>query len=112
MPEFVVSYLKDGWNLTANVYDEINTKSTVTQYRSGDILHAEFTATRTIDKWTFGPVAYYAGQVSDDKSSAFYGGGRKTNTFHKFAGGASAGFELLAAPRTPSASHVRRCPTV
>ena len=39
MPEFVVSYLKDGWNLTANVFEEINTRSTVTQYRSGDILH-------------------------------------------------------------------------
>ncbi len=30
LPEFVVSYLKDGWNLTANIYGEINTKSTVT----------------------------------------------------------------------------------
>jgi hypothetical protein len=30
MPEFVVSYLKDGWNLTANIFEEINTKSTVT----------------------------------------------------------------------------------
>src|SRR5258708_38754728 len=77
MPEFVVSYLKNGWNLTANIFEEINTKSTVTQYRSGDILHAEFTATKTIGKWTVGPVAYYAGQVSDDKSSAFYGGGHK-----------------------------------
>jgi hypothetical protein len=26
-----------------------------------DILHAEFTATKTIGKWTIGPVAYYAG---------------------------------------------------
>ncbi len=85
MPEFVVSYLKDGWNLTANIYDEINTKSTVTQYRSGDILHAEFTATKTIGKWTFGPVAYYAGQVSDDRSSAFYGGAINVNRYDIWA---------------------------
>ena len=35
-PNLVVSYLKDGWNLTANVFDEINTANTVTNYRSGD----------------------------------------------------------------------------
>jgi hypothetical protein len=75
MPEFVVSYLKDGWNFTPNIFEEINTKNTITQYRSGDILHAEFTATKSIGKWTVGPVAYYAGQVTNDQSSAFYGGG-------------------------------------
>jgi hypothetical protein len=68
-PEFIVSYLKDGWNLSAAIYDEINTRNTVTQYKSGNILHADFTATKTIGNWTFGPVAYYYGQVSDDSCS-------------------------------------------
>ena len=45
---------------------EMNTRSTVTNYKSGDIFHAEFTATKTIGNWTFGPVGYYAGQVTDD----------------------------------------------
>jgi hypothetical protein len=75
MPEFVVSYLKDGSNFTPNIFEEINTKNTITQYRRRDILHAEFTATKSIGKWTVGPVAYYAGQVTNDQSSAFYGGG-------------------------------------
>jgi hypothetical protein len=100
MPEFVVSYLKDGWNLTANVFEEINTKSTVTQYRSGDILHAEFTATKTIGKWTAGPVAYYAGQVSDDKSSAFYGGAINVNRYNIWAVGASLGYNFGPAQLT------------
>jgi len=100
MPEFVVSYLKDGWNLTANIYDEINTKSTVTQYRSGDILHAEFTATKTIGKWTFGPVAYYAGQVTDDRSSAFYGGALNVNRYNIWAMGASLGYNFGPAQLT------------
>jgi hypothetical protein len=69
-PEVIVSYLKDGWNLSAAVYEEFNTRSTVSQYQSGDILHADFTATKTIGKWTFGPVAYYYGQVSDDSCTA------------------------------------------
>jgi hypothetical protein len=65
-PEAILSYLKDGWNLTVAVYDEINTANSVTHYTSGDILHADFTATKTIGKWTIGPVAYYYGQVTDD----------------------------------------------
>ena len=69
-PEVIVSYLKDGWNLSAAIYEEINTRSTVSNYRSGNILHADFTATKTIGKWTLGPVAYYYGQVSDDSCSA------------------------------------------
>ena len=68
-PEVIVSYLKDGWNLSAAIYEEINTRNTVSNYRSGDILHADFTATKTIGKWTIGPVAYYYGQVSDDSCS-------------------------------------------
>ena len=68
-PEVIFSYLKDGWNLSAAIYDEINTRNTVTQYKTGDILHADFTATKTIGKWTFGPVAYYYGQVSSDSCS-------------------------------------------
>ncbi|MDR3489169.1 MAG: transporter [Bradyrhizobium sp.] len=65
-PELILSYLKDGWNLTAAIYAEFNTANTVTHYTTGDLLHADFTATKTIGKWTFGPVAYYVGQVSND----------------------------------------------
>jgi hypothetical protein len=78
-PEAIISYLKDGWNLSAAVYGEFNTANSITGYTSGDILHADFTATKTIGKWTFGPVAYYEGQVSNDSCSsgaclAAYGG--------------------------------------
>src|SRR6201996_756762 len=69
-PEVIVSYLKDGWNLSAAIYEEFNTRNTVSNYRSGNILHADFTATKTIGKWTLGPVAYYYGQVTDDSCSA------------------------------------------
>jgi hypothetical protein len=65
-PEAILSYLRDGWNLTAAVYEEINTANSSSHYTSGNILHADFTATKTIGKWTLGPVAYYYGQVTDD----------------------------------------------
>jgi len=54
-PELIVSYLKDGWNLSAALYEELNTKNSISQYTTGDIIHADFTATKTIGKWTFGP---------------------------------------------------------
>ena len=69
-PEVITSYLKDGWNLSAAIYEELNTRNTVSQYTTGDILHADFTATKTIGKWTFGPVAYYYGQISNDSCTA------------------------------------------
>jgi hypothetical protein len=69
-PEAIISYLANGWNLSAAVYGEFNTASTVTGYTGGDILHADFTATKTIGKWTIGPVAYYYGQVSNDSCSS------------------------------------------
>jgi hypothetical protein len=69
-PELIVSYLRDGWNLSAAMYVEIDTENRFTHYTSGDLFHADFTATKTIGKWTFGPVAYYVGQVTDDKCPA------------------------------------------
>jgi hypothetical protein len=65
-PELLLSYLKDGWNLTVAMYEEFNTANQITHYTTGDIFHADFTATKTIGKWTFGPVAYYVGQVTND----------------------------------------------
>ena len=66
-PEFALSHLKDGWNLTAFLYEEFNTANTRDRYTNGDIFHLDFTATKTIGKWTFGPVGYYVAQVTDDK---------------------------------------------
>jgi hypothetical protein len=66
-PELILSYLGGGWNLSAAIYDEINTANTRDNYTTGDIFHVDFTATKTIGKWTFGPVGYYVAQVTDDK---------------------------------------------
>jgi hypothetical protein len=96
-PNIVVSYFKDGWNLTANIFDEINTKNTVTGYTSGDVLHTELTATKTFGNWTFGPVGYYVGQVTNDKSSEFYGGEINVNRYNIWAAGALVGYNFGAA---------------
>jgi hypothetical protein len=66
-PELIVSYLGGGYNLSAAIYAEFNTANSQDNYTQGTIFHADFTATKTIGKWTLGPVAYYAAQVTDDK---------------------------------------------
>jgi hypothetical protein len=66
-PELALSYLANGWNMTAFIYEEFNTANTHTNYTTGDIFHVDWTVTYTIGKWTFGPVGYYVAQVSDDK---------------------------------------------
>ncbi|MBO4225269.1 transporter [Bradyrhizobium neotropicale] len=73
-PEFFLSYLKDGWNLTAAFAYEMPMANSFTGYRSGDVLHADFTATKRIGKWTLGPVGYYVGQVTSDKTTSYYKG--------------------------------------
>ena len=88
-PEVIVSYLKDGWNLSAALYEEFSTKNSLDGYQTGDIFHADFTATKTIGKWTFGPVAYYVAQVTNDSCGVgcLVPGGTAGNAqrFHIFA---------------------------
>ncbi|MBY0380378.1 MAG: transporter [Xanthobacteraceae bacterium] len=93
-PAVLFSYLKNGWNLTANISDEISTENTLTKYRTGDIFHVDITATKTIDKWTVGPVAYYAGQITNDKSSAFYNYRINVNRYDQVAVGGLVGYNF------------------
>jgi hypothetical protein len=93
-PELIVSYLKNGWNVTGLLLYEINTPNTLTGYRTGDVLHAEFAATKTIDRWTFGPVGYYVGQVTNDTSSAFYNYAVSSNRMNIWAAGGLIGYDL------------------
>jgi hypothetical protein len=93
-PGVVASYLKDGWKLTANLSEEFNTKSTKTDYRTGNILHLELTGTHTFGSWTIGPVASYIGQVTNDQSSAFYKNTVTTNRYDIYSVGALVGYNF------------------
>jgi hypothetical protein len=93
-PELIVSYLKDGWNLTANVFEEFHTKNPISGYQTGDIFHAEFTATKTIGNWTFGPVGYLAAQVTNDTSSAYYNYVINSNQSSRIGAGGLIGYNF------------------
>jgi hypothetical protein len=47
-----------------------HTQNPLSHYTSGNIFHADFTATKTFGKWTLGPVAYCYGQVTNDTCAA------------------------------------------
>jgi hypothetical protein len=106
-PDFVLSYANNGWNFTAYTYYEHNTKNERSGYTSGDIFHADLTATKQFGKWTIGPVAYYVGQLTSDRSSAAFdtfldrsvlvpGGihGFNAGKFEQFAVGGLAGYDF------------------
>jgi len=69
-PELILSYLGGGYNLSVALYEEFNTRNSRDGYTTGDIFHADFTATKTFGKWTLGPVAYYVAQVTNDSCAA------------------------------------------
>jgi len=79
----------------------VNTRD---HYTNGNIFHVDFTATKTIGKWTLGPVGYYVAQVTDDKCPvgvcrAFNPAGTLLNTqrFQLFALGGLVEYNFGAA---------------
>jgi hypothetical protein len=80
-PSGSISYLGDGWDLTAHAVYEFNTSSAGhtgafagtplapfgVGYQSGDQFFLDLTATKKIGKWEIGPVAYFKWQTTDDK---------------------------------------------
>ncbi len=66
-PSFAISYLKNGWNLTAtNVYD-VNAEDTLTHYQSGDVYYLDLTAVKTVGRVTAGLIGNYTQQTGDDR---------------------------------------------
>ncbi|MDH4414554.1 MAG: transporter [Rhizobium sp.] len=71
-----VSYLANGWNLSAHANYFVHTKNPDTDYRSGDELIVNWTAMKDVGGFSIGPVGYLRQQVTDDRNEgSFYGRG-------------------------------------
>ena len=71
-----VSYLADGWNLSAHANYFMHAENPDTQYRSGNEFLLNWTAMKDVGGFSVGPVGYFRQQVTDDRNSgSFYGGG-------------------------------------
>lgn len=67
-PSVGISWLHDGWNVSASFNYDINFKNTDSGYRSGNILVGDYSITKTIGKWTVGVSGYSVNQFTNDKS--------------------------------------------
>jgi hypothetical protein len=79
-PNAALSYIGDGWDLTARFVYDINGASAGHTgpfagtpaaafgigYRSGDQLFVDLTATKKFGNWEIGPVGYIGGQLTSD----------------------------------------------
>ncbi|GEO81554.1 SphA family protein [Pararhodospirillum oryzae] len=68
-PDLGISWLHDGWNLSADMHLTFPVDSTNApgyEYHSGDQFSADYTATKTLDKWTLGLGAHQQHQLNRD----------------------------------------------
>jgi len=68
-PGLGISWLHDGWNLSAQLYYDTSTKNDRTDYQSGDQIAIDYTATKTIGSWTVGLGAFQLNQLEKDTAS-------------------------------------------
>jgi hypothetical protein len=65
-PDFGLTYLANGWNISGKLLYDFNTVNTTTNYQSGQLLTTELTVGRTFGKWTVGGGGYYWTQTTRD----------------------------------------------
>jgi hypothetical protein len=69
-PDFALTWLDNGWNLTAHAVLDFNTTNDDTKYSSGDVFYLDLTAGKSIGKWSFGVGANYTQQFTNDTRPA------------------------------------------
>ncbi|HEX7323921.1 MAG TPA: transporter [Rhodanobacteraceae bacterium] len=65
-PNFALSYLRNGWDITINNVFDFNAMNPQTHYRSGDGYYADLTVAKMVGPWTAGVVGNYSRQFTDD----------------------------------------------
>jgi len=74
-PNVGISWLHAGWNLSADFWYTWSMKATDADIQSGGMFQADYTATYTCGKWTFGVGATQNLQVDQDKGVFLNGAG-------------------------------------
>jgi hypothetical protein len=90
-PGVGVSWLHDGWNLSADMQYDYNLIDSATHYLSGDQIAIDYTATKTFDKWTAGLGAYQENQLERDR---LHGVGVADSSRQTYGIGPIAGYDF------------------
>lgn len=72
-PDLAVSWLRGGWNLSVSLHYAINLNDSkyhfdggVYNYKSGDVIAADYTLTKKLGKWKVGVGGYSEDQITSD----------------------------------------------
>ena len=93
-PGLGLEFQKGGFTFNNNLVAEYNTKNFITSYQTGTELRDEFTITKTLGRFTFGPAFAYIAQVTNDTSSKYYNYAINTNRYDQIGIGAIAGYDF------------------
>jgi hypothetical protein len=94
-PEAAFSFVGHGRDLTLHLVYTTNTKNPATDYRSGDQIVLEITATQTFRRAEVGLVSYLSDQVTADKNAGkFYASDLQQTEPFRFALGPLVGYVL------------------
>ncbi len=93
-PGFGLEFQKGGFTFINNFVAEYNTENFITSYQTGTIIRDEFTITKTLGRFTFGPAFAYIVQVTNDTSSKYYSYAINTNRYDQFGIGGIAGYDF------------------
>lgn len=92
-PVLALSYLSDdGWEASAKLMYDINTRNETTDYLSGQVFHTDYTLAKHIGGWALGVGGYYYHQTTDDEPGA--GGGSNGNRGLAFAIGPQLKYDI------------------
>lgn len=69
-PGFAVAYLENGWNLSANLFNDIYLTNPYSHITDGQVFRADLTATKKFGRLEIGPVGYLAFQTTRDTGGA------------------------------------------
>ena len=86
-PDFGVSWLRDGWNVSLSMHYAINLADAdyhiaggVSKYQSGDVIAGDYTVMKRLGKWKFGVGGYSEDQLTPDTGEgAILAGCAKSN---------------------------------
>jgi hypothetical protein len=90
-PTFALSYLDNGWDLSATLFYDIYTANPYSHVTDGPVFRADLTATKKFGSFEVGPVAYVAFQTQRDtggSSAAYLASGGAINTCEPLPTGA------------------------
>ncbi len=94
IPRLTTTYSMGRFTFNNNIDGEFTTANRLTGYQNGNVLRETASVTATFGRLTLGPAVEYIGQITGDKSTAFYKYAINTNRYNQLALGGIVGYDF------------------